>query len=72
MAVTVQDRRRTFLTRSIRPRTHQNQSSIDHDGVFRRWNKSKEHHLSPSIPHLESHSGYRRPHTPYKVSHQHT
>jgi hypothetical protein len=27
MAVAVQDRQRTFLTRSIRPRTHQNQTS---------------------------------------------
>jgi hypothetical protein len=28
--------------------------------------KSKKHQLAPSIPFLERHPGYRRPHTPYK------
>jgi hypothetical protein len=36
MAVTVQDRWRTVLTRSIGPPAHQNQTLIDYDGVFRR------------------------------------
>jgi hypothetical protein len=36
MAFTLQDRWRTVLIRSIRPRTHQNQTLIDYDGVFRR------------------------------------
>jgi len=52
MAVTEQDRRRTLLTRSIGPRTDQNQALTNHDGVFRRRDQKKgtPSHLVDSTP----------------------